>query len=524
MFSTKCSTISFVGNYITVYIKTKLGEKLLKKTMITVLFISGILHSADMGISSHGLDFGFPARKHFKFTMSPKVLFSIYDRSSRYNLVFSPGLDITFRCFNIERKIFNLGLVAGARSTFNITVDNEYENNSYYDEPNLNLYELTFDFLSFEPEIKFTERYSVYMYLPLFSWGSEGFNIGFKNQNYLKAGFRIQLGEKRANKIVYYEKEVVDSGIIPVKERGCKVTVSTFDRKNTISLDGENVTDNRVFFNLGTGTYTFTEETENGVVINTEEVKISKFEKEKRVKLGGRKTTFYIAPSMTLVSPGLGDPGVKIDAENTVIQYWSGGNYTAPSYTEPEGYAIYVAPGIHFAMLHSRKHYNALTFHLNLGSIVFDPYTNDNNRYFSEKQQNSYVGGFLTYMRQWYLNDFFNVAFGPHFGFHYLQTVYSYKDGFATGGNTLDYDETMTIATYTRYEMGGLSFKLGVDVKKIFIAANISLNLGFANHSFYDYYWDTNYNDWNDFNHDRFLEASKFSLTPEINFMVGTRL
>lgn len=72
--------------------------------MITVLFISGILHSADMGISSHGLDFGFPARKHFKFTMSPKVLFSIYDRSSRYNLVFSPGLDITLDVLTLKEK------------------------------------------------------------------------------------------------------------------------------------------------------------------------------------------------------------------------------------------------------------------------------------------------------------------------------------------------------------------------------------------------------------------------------------
>lgn len=506
----------------------KLGERLLRQIGIIVLFMAGGIYSADMGISSHGLDFGFSGEKHFKFTMSPKVLFSLQNKSLDDDLIFSPGLDIAFRFFNFEKRIFNMGLIAGAKANFNITANAEDQTNfnNYNDDSETGFFDFTFDILSIEPEISITDKYSVYMYLPLASFGLDGFNVGFLNQNYLKAGFRIQLGEKRANKIIHHDKEILDSGKTETKKNVCEVTVSTFDRKNIISLDGESITDNRVIFNLGTGTYTFNEETDNGEVINTKKVKISKLVKEERIRLGGRRTTFYLAPSMVLVSPGIGDLAMGIDPEDIKIQYWGSSEHTT-NYNEPEGYAIYVAPGIHFGMLHGKKHYNALTFHLNLGSILFSSYDYDHKKDFSEKQHNSYIGGFFTYMRQWYLNDIVNVAFGPHFGFHFLETVYSYKDGTAidtSGTNSFGHVETMTNASYKRYEMGGVSFKLGVDIKKMFFATNISLNMGFRDYSFQDYYWDVDSNEWEYINHDRFLNSSKFSLTPEINFMVGTRL
>jgi TolB-like protein len=251
------------------------------------------------------------------------------------------------------------------------------------------------------------------------------------------------------------------------------VKISTYNKGSWIYVNGERVGKNEVVILLEKGDYKITEREDGSKnVLYSEDVFVNGMSSEK-VELGGDLVEFCVAPSLAVPT--------------------SGG----------EDVSAFAAIGFHMGWSIRRSNYLGYNFHINLPEYES-----------GEEQDNFYIGGFFTYLKEWDIKRILKLGAGVSAGFRYIE-IDKYSDSYSSSNsydpyNSYDsynsyYSSSYNYIDYYRYEWGGPTVRMGIGYKKVFFTTSLLFSFGLEE-------YNSNYDDDYGYN-------TNFSVTPEFNFM-----
>jgi TolB-like protein len=291
--------------------------------------------------------------------------------------------------------------------------------------------------------------------------------------------------------------------------------VVSFRKRNDIYINKKSIDNGEAEASLRPGEYLVEEiDKRSREVLNSETVNLREYD-DVKLRLGGVRKRIFLAFSCAVV-PGANVENIENYSYDDEFEY-------------PYEFKSFAAFGGHGGFILINKHYFSLSYHMTTALFTSDYYDfelNYDSNYgetFADESENVYVGGFITYLREWTIADLFVVGFGPRVGFRYVSSRYVTQPGKeyvdqTSGETSVAYDGSVD-----RYEFGGPALQFGLGRKKVHLLFSTHLNFGFKDYSESKYYWRGeedyySYNSWRSiYNNYGYTE---FSFTPEFDFMI----